>query len=191
MLTDDEKYKKLPSKKGWKRWYTDAEKLEAVKLYLLTGNQAATAAALNMHKNTMSTWVNSQWFKDMADQLKYQGNIQLSGKLKKIAEKAQIAVEDRIEHGDWIYDQKTGEMRRKPISARDAAKVATDFLDKAWQIEDKVDKGKVEEQTQDRLAQLAEAFAKFANKTTKVEVIDVVPVERETKEITDAVPTQR
>lgn len=172
MLSDNKRLLKLPVKKNYQRWFTDKEKLEAVKLYLITGNQAATAAALNISKNTMCSWVNSQWFKDLSEQIRREGKIQLTNKLKTIAAKAQDVTLDRLENGDWIYDQKTGEMRRKPVSARDAGKIANDFLNKSLEIEDRQEKIKEEDMTSNRLAELANAFTAMANKTTRVEVIE-------------------
>jgi len=175
MLTDDLKRKHVPVSKKWKRWYTDAEKLEAVKLYLITGNQAAVAAALNLNKNTINQWANAQWFKDLAEQIKREGQIRLSAKLKKIAEKALEVTMDRLENGEWVYDQKTGEMVRRPVLSRDAHKIATSFLDKAGVMDEKQTQQRVEDSTQDRLAQLAIAFAQMAAKTNRVEIIDNEP----------------
>lgn len=172
MLTDNKRLAKLPSKKGNVRWYTDAEKLEAVKLYLITGNQAAVAAALNINKNTMNQWANSQWFIDLSDQIKREGNIQLSNKLRKVAEKAMEITLDRLDNGDFIYDQKTGQMVRKPMMGKDAHKIAVDFLDKSWETDTKIERVDTENSTQDKLATLAAAFVEMAKKTSRVEVIE-------------------
>jgi len=174
MLTDTKSIQERKPKSSWNRWYTDKEKLEAVKCYLITGNQAATAAALNINKNTMNTWVNSQWFKDLTEQVKREGNIQLNNKLRKIADKAMDVAQDRLENGEWIYDQKTGEMRRKPIQAKDAHKIAVDLLDKSFQLEDRGERVQTEQTNINHLEQLAQAFKDMANKTNRVEVIEHV-----------------
>lgn len=184
MLSDNKRLAKLPSKKGNTRWYTDAEKLEAVKLYMITGNQAAVAAALNLNKNTMNQWTNSQWFKDLSEQIKREGNIKLTNKLKGIAEKALDITIDRLDNGDFFYDQKTGEVRRKPIQAKDAHKIAVDFLDKSWEAESKIDKTAEESSTENKLNALAAAFIDMAKKTSRVEII-------EHKEDANAVHDQR
>ena len=177
MLSDNKTLAQRPCKRTWKRFYTDKEKLEAVQLYLLTGNQRATAAALNLHKNTMNNWVSSQWFKDLSQQVRNEGHIALSNKLKTIASKALDVTLDRLENGEWIYNQKTGEMIRKPVQARDSAKIAASFLDSAEKVEKQSTKEVTENAAAGRLEQLAEAFKLFATKTTRVEVIDVIGVE--------------
>jgi transposase-like protein len=178
MLTDKPNLATRTAKRSWKRWYTDAQKLEAVKLYLITGNQAVTAAALGMNKATMNQWANSQWFKELTQEVKNEGRIQLSNKLQTIASKAMDVTMDRLENGEWIYDQKTGEMRRKPMQGRDAHKIAVDFLDKSWEIDDKQTKEVTDDAVAGRLGELAEAFANMAKKTISVEVVDVIAVEK-------------
>ena len=185
MLSDTKRLKKtkLVQKDVW---YTDSDKLNAVKLYLLTGNKAATAAALGIHIQTMYYWCNSEWFKDLTREIQAQNNIELTNKLRAIAEKALNVTMDRLENGDYILNQKTGEMIRKPIVVRDAHRIASDFVSKANDQEDRKEREQGEHATAGRLEQLAEAFAKFASKTVKLEVIDV-----QSKEIVDAVHDQR
>jgi len=185
MLSDTKRFKKTKVVQK-DNWYTDNDKLNAVKLYLLTGNKAATAASLGIHINTFYNWCNSEWFKDLTREIQAQNNIELTTKLRGIAEKALEATADRIAHGDWVLNQKTGEMIRKPIVVRDAHRIASDFISKANDQEDRLQRETGEHATQGKLEQLAEAFAKFASKTTKIEVIDVV-----SKEINDAVHDKR
>jgi len=172
MLTDTQRTKDRKAKRSWSRWYTDAEKLDAVKLYLITGNQRAVAAALNIHWTTIQGWVHTQWWKELTQQVRNQNHIQLSNKLQKIADKALEVTMDRLENGEFIYNQKTGEMMRKPVQARDAHKIAVDFLDQSRQVEATQTKEVTDQAVAGRLTQLAEAFAQMANKTSRVEQIE-------------------
>lgn len=183
MLSD-----KVVTKKGHRSkdnpngWYKDSQKLDAVKLYLVSGNLSATAAALNVPLSTIKFWRSSKWWKELTEELKREGNIQLSNKLKTIASKALDITMDRLENGDYQYDPKTGEMIRKPVLLRDAHKVASDLITK--QLE--VDKAPVDEEahkaTQDRLEALAKTFAGFAKKVRKIEVIDAEEIRVSPKE---------
>lgn len=183
MLSDKLKTRKSPKKTPLgdrnRRWYTDSEKLEAVKLWLVTGNLQATAASLGIAHPTMQQWRYSKWWDELASEIRSESTLQLSNKLKRIAEKALDITFDRLEHGDWFYDQKTGEVRRKPVVLRDAAQVANGFLDRHMTLDQKPVEEKAQQQVQDRLNALAEAFAKMANKTKKVEVIDAIYEERQ------------
>ncbi len=183
MLTDNPVRKKVALKRTLprgKRNYTDKEKLEAVKTYLMTGSALGTAAALGIHRNTMNVWVHSQWFKELLEQFKRETSLKLSSRLKKIATNALDLVEDRLENGDWIYDQKAGELRRKPVSIRDGHKIAKDFVETSIALDKKQEQEQVDTKLEDRFAVLAEAFASFAKKAVKVEVVDALPNQRET-----------
>lgn len=179
MLSDKRKDAKSPRKRkktDVHRWYSDSQKMEAVKLWLVTGNLHATAATLDIPLPTLRVWRYSQWWADLVSDIQSEGRIQLSNKLQTIAEKSMAVVLDRLENGDFVLNQKTGEMIRKPVVIRDAARVANDMLDKAMKLNQKP----VEEENKniiDRLDKLKEEFARFAQLNKKVEVTDVIFVE--------------
>jgi hypothetical protein len=166
--------KRTKSKKAG--WYSDSHKLEAVKLWLITGNLATTAAALNIPLVTIKSWRYTKWWPELADEIRREGQIQLSQGLKKVAEKALEVTIDRLENGDWQYDPKTGQMVRKPVLMRDANRVANDMLDKHLKLDERPQQEEALKATQDRLQALAETFAGFAKKVRKIEVIDAQEV---------------
>ena len=74
-------------------------------------------------------------------------------------------VSERLENGDYGFNQKTGEIFRKPVNLRDAHKVTVDMIDKRNLLN-----GKQSQQTADleigsKLDFLAKKFAEFANMT--------------------------
>jgi hypothetical protein len=185
MLSDKLKHVKSPKRRAptaLKARYSDHQKLEAVKLWLVTGNLRVVSASLEINYKTLQEWRYSNWWAEMASDIKSEGHLQLSNKLKNIAEKALDITLDRLDNGDFIYDQKTGEIVRKPVAMKDAHVVATSLLDRSLKLQDspmdEVEKHKV----QDTLSALAAAFEQFARKTRK-DVIDV--------EVKDAVYDQR
>jgi hypothetical protein len=108
----------------------------------------------------------------MAEELRTEGHIQLSNKLKNIASKALDITLERLENGDYVLNQKTGEMVRKPVVMRDAHRVAESLIDRGLRISDKPIEELNNQKIQDRLASLASAFESFAKKTRKIEVLD-------------------
>lgn len=155
--------------------WSDKQKIEAVQSYLLLGNLALTSRILSIPEITLRVWKTTQWWKDAAAEIKLQENIQMSGRLKKIVDASLTAVEDRLQHGDWVYDQKTGKMMRKEVGIKDAHKVATDLMDRQKVIEKATQPVTQEEQNDDKLLKLAEKFAAFVTeKIEHKEVLDVV-----------------
>lgn len=177
MLSDKLKTRKSPrvrrNQKLPRKWYSDIEKIELVKLWLITGNLASSAAALNIGLPTAKLWRYSKWWEEIVQEIRSEKTIQLSNKLKNIAEKALDVALDRLENGDFIYDQKSGELRRKPVVLRDAVQTATGLLDRHVDLDSKPQQEHAQQQVQDRLLALADAFTKMAQKTHKIDVIDV------------------
>jgi hypothetical protein len=164
-----------------KHW-NDTQRLEAVKLYLVTGNYAVVSAALEIPYATLNRWKYANWWKDLMVQLKAEETIELSARMKKLAGKALDVTEDRLENGNFQLDQKTGEVRRVPVNMKDAAKVATDLMTQQQKLEDKPVQQQIENTVNDRLAKLAEEFAKFA----QAKQIEAKPIQTEYKVIDNA-----
>lgn len=163
------------------RW-SDSQKLEAVQTYLMLGSVRMTSAALRIPEITIKVWRASTWWKDLESELKIQDELQLSTRLKKIAEKSFAAVEDRLEHGNFIFDQKTGKVRRIPVNLKDAHKVAVDSVQQQELIARKHVEVANDGQIMDKLEQLANKFAEMAtdkfkqikDETRTVEMADVI-----------------
>ena len=194
-LTDSETHKdrRLPRRaltaKG-KHW-SDSQKLEAVQTYLMLGSVRMTSAALKIPEITLKVWRASTWWKDLESELKIQDELQLSTRLKKIAEKSFAAVEDRLEHGNFVFDQKSGKVRRIPVPLKDAHKVAMESIQQQELIANKHIEVANDGQIMDKLEQLANKFAEMASSKFKEitneertvelveEVVDVEPIEEE------------
>lgn len=195
MLSDNERMKKL--KGGSKRAVTarghtwsDAQKIEAAQTYILIGSLRQAALALKIPEITIRVWAGSQWWKDLVSDLRSQENMILNNKLKKIADKSLELVMDRLEHGDYIYDQKAGKLIRKPVTLREINKVATDMLTQKAKIKNDEESAVAQENIQNKLEQLAKSFEQFANKADNkppVNVTDVVFIEEGTS--FDAAPS--
>jgi len=165
-----------------KKHRSPKQKLETVQLYLMFGGSVLkTSQALKIPEQTIWQWKRTDWWHEMEQSIKEQENLELSARLKRVANKSIALVEDRLEHGDWIYDQKSGEMRRKPVALRDVHKVAVDSLTKRAELEQQKTFTVATEQIEEKLTKLADAFAKLSQ--PKIEVTDVVFVEEKPEEI--------
>ncbi len=144
--------------------WSEKQKLEAVNSYLLLGNLALTGRILNIPEVTLRVWKAQTWWKDAVEEIKSTEKIQLSARIKKLVDASMTVVEDRLLNGDFQYDQKTGQVIRKPVNMKDAHKVAVDMADKQEMLE-KGDKPlQTEEHVEDKLLKLAEKFADMATK---------------------------
>ena len=71
-------------------------------------------------------------------------------------------IQDRLQNGEAILDRKTGEVKRKPVSMRDANIVANTMTDKRQLLRGKPTSRSEKLTVDDRLSKLAEEFKRFA-----------------------------
>ena len=163
-----------------KRW-SDQQKTEAAKTYLLLGNLALTSRILGIPEITLKVWKRSEWWAELVRELKSQERMELTSRTKKIVNAALTVVEDRLVNGDFQFDQKTGEVVRKPVNMKDAHKVAVDLQERADKLEAMEDGTyKPEEQkTEDKLLKLAEKFAEMATKKIEQRQLEERTIEAE------------
>lgn len=164
------------------RW-SDQQKLEAVSSWLALGNLAMVSRILSIPEITLRVWKTSEWWAKAVEEIRLSENVQLSARMKKLVEASHVIVAQRLETGDPILNQKTGEIIYKPVNLRDAHRVAVDLIDRQKEV-DKLtrDTAPSEERDDDKLAKLAERFAEMAtmsiekqfNKRRTVDAVDNV-----------------
>lgn len=162
------------------RW-SDKQKLEAVQSYLALGNLALTSRILGIPEITLRVWKASEWWKTIVEDIQRQEKIELSNRMKKLIEASQNIVAVRLEQGDPVMTQK-GEVVYKPVSLKDAHKVAVDLIDRKKVVDAAtVDVVVTDEKAENKLEQLAERFAELATKSiekniNKQRTVDVTDV---------------
>jgi hypothetical protein len=171
-LTDNERGKKEKRNKRRSvvaetnmRW-SDQQKLEAVSTWLALGNLALTSRLLSIPEITLRVWKAQEWWHEAVEEIRLQDKIQLSARMKKLVEASQTIVAQRLETGDPILNQKTGQIVYKPVSMKDAHKVAVDLMDRQHTLERITDEPTgTGDLGSEKLEKLAEKFAEMATKS--------------------------
>jgi hypothetical protein len=194
MLSDNERMKVRPSKpsraieKSGRTW-SDKQRREAAQLYLSLGNMSLVSNFTGIPYITLKVWKRTEWWNDLIQEIRTQDKIELSARLKKIVAASLTVVEDRLEHGDFQFDQKTGQNVRKPVNLKDAHKVAVD-LQTRQEVLEKLDKPEVtDEAVESKLLKLAEKFSAMA--TMKINQKLNVPLVEEVEDATIVQETSR
>ena len=154
--------------------YTDADKLEVITTYLALGKIPMVEAVTGVNRHTIRQWKLQPWWREMVDQIQTESDQELDAKLSKIIERSLDAVNDRIENGDFIFDPKTGSIKRSPVKLRDVHRVSVDLLDKRDLIRGKPEQRVEQAQNADVLKKLADQFADWVKVHIKRE--EVKPV---------------
>lgn len=156
---------------------------------MVLGNLKLVAATTGVDYGVIRQWRIQPWWKDLELEIRATQNIELDNKLSKIVERSMAVTLDRLENGEHILNNKTGELIRKPVAMKDAAKVASDFMSRQALLrkEDRQEDQVTQVAVADQLKTLAAEFAKWATKKAQnSEAVDV-----EVKEVEDAISEER
>ena len=159
-------------------WSQEA-RIAAVSQYLVLGNMALVSSVTKIPHQLLRAWKGQPWWAEVESQIRATENLQMDGKLTKIVDKSLDAVMDRLENGEFVYNQKTGQVIRKQVNMKDAAKVTVDMITKRELLRGNATARTETTQTsvEDQLKALALEFAKWQNPQPKVETLDVETVE--------------
>ena len=144
------------------KWWSESQKIEAVTTWLALGSIPLTAAATDIPKDTLVRWRYTDWWKELVLQIRSEETLALDGRLSKIVTKALSVVEDRLDNGNFQYDPRTGGNVRVPVNLRDSMKATADLMDRREMLRKQPQQEQIEKTVDDRLAKLADEFARFA-----------------------------
>jgi hypothetical protein len=154
--------------------WTWETKIDAVQKFLSLGNVRAVCDITRVPYETLRYWRQEPWWTAAIEEMQAGKRAQLANKLASVAEKSLELVEDRLENGDYILNNKTGQIMRKPAALKDVAKLATDMIGRQIELEKQNSSATTEDGAtiQETLKKLANEFAKF-NKRINASAEDV------------------
>lgn len=169
--------------RGKRTHFTDKEKLNAVCTYALTNNARRTAEITKIPEGTIRSWKTTDWWQEAMSRVHREEDESIATDLTNMVNKAVGHINDRLDNGDYIYDTKRGEIRRKPMGAKDLAIVTAIAIDKKQLLRGKATSRVENVSSDDILKKLGEEFRRFHNSTLieHSEVVDAIE-EREESE---------
>jgi len=161
--------------------YSWEVKKDAIEKFYMCGNTRMTSELTGVSVDTIENWKKQDWWQGYLTELKATERIQTDQKLRKIIDRSLVIMEDRLENGDVVLNNKTGELVRKPVNLRDTSEVANKLMHQRIQLEKANTEIQVQKETmQDTLKLLANEFAKWnKNNQPKQSLQDVVIIENE------------
>lgn len=151
--------------------YSKKQRYELVAAYLAMGNLAAASEACGIGYNTAVAWKKQGWWKNYENEIRQASRVEVSGKLKRVIDKALHLVEDRLEHGDITGVNKEGKLLRKPVNAKVAGELAVKAIDKKVlldKIQEAPDTEPIMNQIEERMKLLEQKLIMAASRKAKV-----------------------
>lgn len=163
-----------------KAW-SDQKRVEAATADAMGLKAPMIAAATGIPLETIRDWRTREWYKDLVDEIQREEDHALDGKLSKLIDKSTEVILDRLERGDFMFDPKSGDFKRRPVYMKDAAKVTTEIINRRNLLRGKPTSISSKEAIGDRLAKLAEQFSALTKareeKVVEGEVVGPVQLE--------------
>ena len=143
------------------RWSWE-QKVEVATLFMQLGNMRLVCEKTDVPYQTILDWRKTEWWPELIDEIKQIKRSKTGTKLAEIIEQSIAVVQDRLENGDFVLNNKTGEINRRPVSLRDAAVVTNNLITRQIQMEELAEKlVNRKESVKETLAVLAREFAKM------------------------------
>lgn len=157
------------------------KKIEAVTTFLALGNLRQVAAVTGVSYGMIKQWRLQPWWKDLEAEIIASRRVLQANKLSKIVDKSLDVIDDRLQNGDFVYNNKTGDVFRKPVGLRDATGAANALMQRQAILE-KLNKDEQVAETQadiqTTLKNLAEQFA-LMNNRSKAGATDAIYAQRQ------------
>jgi len=167
--------------------YTWEAKIDAVTKYMALGNFRLVSELNKIPYRTLMAWRKEPWWAELVEEIKKTRQTELNTKLSKIVDKSLAVIEDRLDHGDFVLNNKTGEVVRKPVSIKEANTVTKDLLAHQARQEEMIANIEIRKETvAEQLKILADEFSKWSRQISKKTATTI-----EYKEKSDAVHDER
>jgi len=143
-------------------WWPEEKRIEVVALYAAGMTSPVELERLTkIPAATIKDWKTQDWWVEKLELVHTSIDQDIVSKQTQIVDKALEQIQDRLQNGECILTR-TGEIKRKPVSMRDANIVATTVVDKRQLLRGKATSRSEKIGIDDRLAKLAEEFKRFA-----------------------------
>lgn len=106
------------------------DKWQAALAYCVTGSTIKAGKITGIPERTVREWTEKDWWADMVGEAKASKSEELDAMWTGVIHEAVTEATDRVIHGDFYVEKNTGELKRKPMSGREAALIAAIGYDK-------------------------------------------------------------
>lgn len=145
--------------------YTWDMKQDVVHKMLTLGNQRLVSKLTGVAYETIGAWKKTDWWKELVLSLQQEQAVVLDTKISTVIDKSLDIVQDRLENGELILNNKTGALVRKEVSLKDAAKVSNDLLQRQHILRKQETVSEIKEESmKEVLSSLAKEFAKWSKR---------------------------
>jgi len=151
-----------PRKIRNKSWFPQNVKVDACTMYAVYGNVEEVAKLVKVPPEAIRQWKQEPWWIEILKQVYVEQNEGLSSRINQVLDKTINHLVDRLDNGDYVYNQRTEQIIRKPVDT----KTLTILFDNLA-VQRRLTRGEPTSISanigvEDRLKQMEDAFIKFS-----------------------------
>ena len=143
-------------------WFPQQTKVDACTYYCVYGDFDKVSELTKVPTEKLRMWHQEPWWVEIQKRVYVEQNENLSSRINDVLDKSLVEIKDRLEHGDFFYDRKAGELKRKPVETKTLAILFDNLTTKRQLVRGEPTAISAKVGVEDRLTQLAESFEKFA-----------------------------
>ena len=143
--------------------YPPEIKIASAALWCVLGSSRKVAKMLNMPDITIRSWYREPWWHMAVREVRKNKNEEFDAKLTGLLDDTIVEIQERLMHGETVVD-KTGELRRVPVSTRNLATLLGIVYDKRALTRGDPTSKVVRVDTNEHLAEVAKKLSKMVDK---------------------------
>jgi len=144
------------------KFFPQETKVDAATLYAVYGDVEQVAELVSVPQSVIRGWKQEPWWIEIQKQVYVEQNEKLAGRISVILDKTITHLEERLEFGDEVVVQKTGEIVTKKVDASVLAKMFENLAHQRRITRGEPTSISAKIGVDDRLKTLEKAFLKFA-----------------------------
>ena len=143
-------------------WYPQQTKVDSCTYYCVYGDFNKVSELTKVPVETLRGWRQETWWVEIQKQVYIEQNENLSSRINYTLDKSLIEIDDRLANGDYFFDRKADTFKRKPVDTKTLALLFDNLTTKRQLVRGEPTSISAKIGVEDRLAQLADSFEKFA-----------------------------
>jgi len=157
-------------------WHSEEDRIKAATVYAVCGSAAETGRITGIPAEVIRQWKTKEWWPQIIDRIRQEKDDELDVKFTQIVDKTVDQLNDRLEKGDYVYDNHSGELIRQPIKGKDLGVLTSIYVDKRELLRRKEKVSMDQASMKDRLDRIADDVRRLAAGSSKIIEGEVVVI---------------
>jgi len=169
-----------------RKQHSEEDRIKAATVYAITGKASETERITGIPALTIRQWKTKEWWPRIIERIREEKDDEFDVKFTQIVDKTVTQLNDRLDNGDYVYDNHTGQLIRQPIKGKDLGVITSIYVDKRELLRGKATVTLDQASMKDRLDRIADDVRRLA--AGSANIIEGEIIAKETESVSQAHP---